>query len=185
MLPRSKALDRDAWFAFYSELYPGRSRTAADVAFEVLEPDVDSGSSPTRVSHAQFVLRGHRALRADVLTLAARLDARTGSADKVARVVGNPLSRIDSDRTLDGGDDDDDDGGGLDDDESDVARRRSRASDDSTTRRARLRRKWRVAIAAIVASVRLRDADLGPLRKVARSATAPAAYSLVARAGKG
>ena len=133
-------LDRDGWFAFYSELYPGRSRTAADVAFEVLDPDRCGGQ---RVSHAQFVLRGYRALRADVVLVAARRERRELKTVATTRA---PLARIDS--------------APLDDDDSDAAS--NAPSLDSDARRDVWRRKWRVAITAIVAAVRMRDADLPP-----------------------
>ncbi|KAH8051212.1 hypothetical protein JL722_10911 [Aureococcus anophagefferens] len=55
----------------------------------------------------------------------------------------------------------------LDDDASDAA---SNAPPlDSDARRDVWRRKWRVAITAIVAAVRLRDADLGAVRRLCRS----------------
>ncbi|EGB02225.1 hypothetical protein AURANDRAFT_69079, partial [Aureococcus anophagefferens] len=114
-------LDRDGWFAFYSELCPGRSRTAADVAFEVLDPDRRGGQ---RVSHAQFVLRGYRALRADVVLVAARRERRELKTVATTRA---PLARIDS--------------APLDDDASDAAS--NAPSLDSDARRDVWRRKWR------------------------------------------
>ena len=153
-------LDRDGWFAFYSELYPGRSRTAADVAFEVLDPDRCGGQ---RVSHAQFVLRGYRALRADVVLVAARRERRELKTVAATRA---PLARIDS--------------APLDDDASDAAS--NAPSLDSDARRDVWRRKWRVAITAIVAAVRMRDADLGAVRRLCRSVSASRPFSYVAHA---
>ncbi|KAK7247982.1 hypothetical protein SO694_00086048 [Aureococcus anophagefferens] len=151
-------LDRDGWFAFYSELCPGRSRTAADVAFEVLDPDRRGGQ---RVSHAQFVLRGYRALRADVVLVAARRERRELKTVATTRA---PLARIDS--------------APLDDDASDAAS--NAPSLDSDARRDVWRRKWRVAITAIVAAVRMRDADLGAVRRLCRSVSASRPFSYVA-----
>ncbi|KAH8083407.1 mannosyltransferase [Aureococcus anophagefferens] len=146
----------DAWHE--GHLCPGRSRTAADVAFEVLDPDRRGGQ---RVSHAQFVLRGYRALRADVVLVAARRERRELKTVATTRA---PLARIDS--------------APLDDDASDAAS--NAPSLDSDARRDVWRRKWRVAITAIVAAVRMRDADLGAVRRLCRSVSASRPFSYVA-----